>query len=237
MTEIATEPQTRPLSETARTRVTRKKHRAHTERAALHEVLDQALVCHLGLVRDGYPVVLPTGFGRAGETLYLHGSTGARNLMEAADGIEVCVTVTLLDGIVYSRSVNDHSMNYRSAVVYGTARPVNEREAKLRGLRALTEHLAPGSWEHAREVNPKELAAVSVLSLDLAEASVKIRSGGPGDDPAEAAGSRAWAGVLPIHTSFGAPIPAPDLDTAITTPAHISGRRYQSRTGPSTGSR
>lgn len=239
MTEIAAEPATSTpaLSETARTRVTRKKYRASSDRVALYEVLDQALVCHLGLVRNGYPVVLPTGFARDGEALYIHGSTGARNLMEAAGGIEVCVTVTLVDGIVYSRSVNDHSMNYRSAVIYGAAAPVTERETKLRGLRVLTDHLAPGSWEHARAVNEKELAAVSVLAVDLAEASVKVRSGGPGDDPAEAATSAAWAGVLPIDTSFGTPIPATDLDPAIQTPAHVAGRQYQSRTGPSTGSR
>lgn len=204
-----------------RTTLTRKKHRARHDRAALHEVLDQALVCHLGLIRDGYPVVLPTGFGRSGETIYLHGSTGARNLLEAAEGTEVCVTVTLIDGIVYSRSVNDHSTNYRSAVIYGTPRPVTERDAKLQALRALTDHLAPGSWEYARPVNAKELAAVSVLALDLSEASVKVRTDGPGDPPSEAANSHAWAGVLPIGTSFGAPIPADDLDPAIETPPHI----------------
>lgn len=215
------------LSETARTRMTRKKHRASTDRAALHEIVDSALVCHLGLVRDGYPVVIPTALARTGETLYVHGSTGAGNLREGAGGIDVCVTVTLLDGIVYSRSVNDHSMNYRSAVVYGTARAVTEREAKLHALHALSEHLAPGSWEHARAVNEKELAAVSVLEVALTEASVKIRDGGPGDEPSDVAHGTAWAGVLPIRTSYGTPIPAGDLAAGIATPAHVTERQYR----------
>jgi nitroimidazol reductase NimA-like FMN-containing flavoprotein (pyridoxamine 5'-phosphate oxidase superfamily) len=114
-----------------------------------------ALICHLGVVRDGTPLVLPTGFGRDGDTLYLHGSTGASSLMIAGTGTEVCVTVTLLDGIVYARSINNHSMNYRSAVVLGTARPVLEADAKLHALRVITDHLAPGSWEHARDVNAR----------------------------------------------------------------------------------
>jgi len=156
------------LSTTPRTTLGRKKHRAVTDRSALHAVLDEGLICHLGIVRDGVPLVLPTGYGRDGDTLYLHGSTGAASLRTAAHGLDVCVTVTLLDGIVYSRSVNNHSMNYRSAVILGQAKPVVDAEAKMHGLKVLTDHLAPGSWEHAREVN-EEIArlAPSLQQHDL----------------------------------------------------------------------
>lgn len=211
------------LSTTPRTTLGRKKHRAVTDRSALHAVLDEGLICHLGVVRDGVPLVLPTGYGRDGDTLYLHGSTGASSLRTAAD-LEVCVTVTLLDGIVYSRSVNNHSMNYRSAVIFGTAKPVVEPEAKMHGLKVLTDHLAPGSWEHAREVNAKEFAAVSVLALDLAEASVKMRAEGPDDEPEDRDADAAWAGVLPVRTVFGEPEPSADLSPGWQVPAHVRGR-------------
>lgn len=208
------------LSPTPRSTLTRKSQRAAHERSALHEVLDAALVCHLGLVLNGSPVVLPTGYGRDGDTLYLHGSTGSGNVRAAATGVDVCVTVTILDGIVYARSLNNHSMNYRCAVVHGRARHVTDSGEKLHGLRVVTDHLAPGSWEHAREPNAKELASVSVLALDLAEASVKIREGAPGDDEEDVVANKAWAGVLPVRTVFGDPIPASDLPT----PAHVTNR-------------
>ncbi|WP_243859245.1 pyridoxamine 5'-phosphate oxidase family protein [Amycolatopsis arida] len=225
------------LSPTSRTRLGRRRERAATDRAALYDILDEALVCHLGLVLDGTPVVLPTAYGRDGDTLYLHGSTGARSLRAAGgtDPAEVCVTVTLLDGIVYARSVNAHSMNYRSAVIYGRSRVVTGRTEKLHGLRVLTDHLAPGSWEHARDVNAKELAAVTVLALDLAEASVKARAGAAGDEPEDIAAGTAWAGVLPVRTAFGDPVPNPDLPEGMPVPAHVTGRA-QRGTGPSSGS-
>lgn len=215
---------TEPLSPTPRTTLGRKKPRAVTERAALHKVLDGALVCHLGLVIDGSPAVLPTGYGRDGDTLYLHGSTGARSMIAASGGIDVCVTVTLTDGIVYSRAVHSYSMNYRSAVVYGRAEPVTEPAAKLHGLRVLSDHLAPGAWEYSRAVNAKESAAVSVLAIDLAEASLKVRSGEPSDDPEDIEAGTAWAGVLPIHTTFGTPVPSPDLYPGTAVPAHVTDR-------------
>jgi nitroimidazol reductase NimA-like FMN-containing flavoprotein (pyridoxamine 5'-phosphate oxidase superfamily) len=214
----------RMLSTTPRTTLGRKKHRAVTDRSILHEVLDEGLICHLGIVRDGVPLVLPTGYGRDGDTLYLHGSTGASSLRAASRDLDVCVTVTLLDGIVYSRSVNNHSMNYRSAVIFGKATPVVDPEAKMHGLKVLTDHLAPGSWEHAREVNAKEFAAVSVLALDLAEASVKMRAEGPDDEPEDLEADAAWAGVLPVRTVFGAPEPSEDLSPGWTTPEHVTGR-------------
>ncbi|MEC3973756.1 pyridoxamine 5'-phosphate oxidase family protein [Amycolatopsis sp. H20-H5] len=222
MTDLA------PLSSTGRTTLGRRKHRAVTDRAALHAVLDEALICHLGVVRDGVPMVLPTGYGRDGDMLYLHGSTGASSLRAATTGLDICVTVTIVDGIVYSRSINNHSMNYRSAVIFGRAEPVVEREAKMHALHVLTDHLAPGSWEHARDVNAKEFAAVSVLAVDLAEASVKMRGEGPGDPEDDVAADLAWAGVLPVSTVFGEPEPSADL-TGFAVPAHISGRAAAGR--------
>lgn len=212
-----------PLSPTDRTTVVRNKKRALTDRSALYSVLDEGLICHLGVVRDGVPLVLPTGYGRDGNTLYLHGSTGARSMRESA-GVEVCVTVTLLDGIVYARSVNNHSMNYRSAVILGKAVAVTDPERKTHGLRILTDHLAPGSWEHARDVNAKEFAAVSVLELDLTEASVKMRAEGPNDPENEVAADLAWAGVLPVRTVFGEPEPSVDLASEWTVPDHVKAR-------------
>ncbi|MEV0680389.1 pyridoxamine 5'-phosphate oxidase family protein [Actinosynnema sp. NPDC050436] len=212
------------LSPTPRSTIKRGRKRAVTERDALHAVLDAALVCHLAVVVDDAPLVLPTGYGRDGDTLYLHGSTGARSLREAALGVPVCVAVTLLDGVVYARSVFDHSMNYRAAVIHGTAVPVTDPDAKTHALRVLTEHLAPGSWDYARQPTPKELAATSVLALDLAEASVKIRTGPPGDEDDDVAANEKWAGVLPLRTSWGEPEPDPLLVGEWDVPAHVTAR-------------
>jgi nitroimidazol reductase NimA-like FMN-containing flavoprotein (pyridoxamine 5'-phosphate oxidase superfamily) len=214
-----------PLSSTPRTTLTRKKQRAATDRAALYEVLDEGLICHLGLVLGGSPVVLPTGYGRDGDTLYLHGSTGAQSLREGSAGIDVCVTVTLVDGIVYARSLNNHSMNYRSAVIHAQARPVEDREEKMHALHRITDHLAPGSREHARDVNAKEFASVAVLAVDLAEASVKIRAGDAADDPEDLENNPAWAGVLPVQTTFGTPIPASYVPADTPVPEHVLTRK------------
>lgn len=216
------------LSPTPRSTLTRKKNRAATDRRALHEVLDEALICHLGLVLNGSPVVLPTGFGRDGETLFVHGSTGAGNLRAAAEGVDVCVTVTLLDGIVYARSLNNHSMNYRSAVVHGKAKLATDPDEKMRGLRAITEQLAPGSWGYARDVNAKEFAAVAVLSLDLDEASVKMRSGGPGEEPEDQHNDDVWAGVVPVETVYRTPVPADYVPAGMPAPEHVV-KRGQAR--------
>jgi len=209
------------LSPTPRSTIKRGKNRAATDRSELYAVLDAGLVCHLAVVVDGAPVVLPTGYGRDGDTLYLHGSTGARTLREAAAGLPVSVAVTLLDGIVYARSVFDHSMNYRCAVVHGVATPVTDPAAKSHGLRVLVEHLSPGSWDYARQPTPRELAATAVLALDLAEASVKIRTGPPSDEES----SPVWAGVLPVVTTYGTPEPCPLLAEGTAVPEHVSGRR------------
>ncbi|MEO5875935.1 MAG: pyridoxamine 5'-phosphate oxidase family protein [Streptosporangiaceae bacterium] len=209
-----------PLSTTNRSTLRRSQHRGLADRTALYEILDAGLVCHLGVLVHGSPRVIPTGYGRIGDTLYLHGSSGARSLR--SDG-EVCVTVTHLDGIVLARSTFHHSMNYRSALIFGTPRQT-EGEEKLAGLQAITEQLAPGRWAVTREPDRRELAGTSVLALSLAEASVKVRTGPPVDDDDDHA-LEVWAGVLPVVRSFGEPVPDPLLRPGIEVPAHVALRR------------
>jgi nitroimidazol reductase NimA-like FMN-containing flavoprotein (pyridoxamine 5'-phosphate oxidase superfamily) len=212
------------LSPTDRSTVRRSPERGRTERADLDAVLDAGLVCHLALTVDERPLVLPTGYGRDGDTLYLHGSTGAASLRTGARGVAVCVAVTLLDGIVYARSVFHHSANYRSAVIHGYAVPVTEDEAKLRALRVITEHLAPGSWDYTRGPTRKELAKTQVLAIDLTESSVKVRTGPPVDEPEDVESHPGWAGVLPLRQVWEAPLSAPDLPHPVAVPDHVTGR-------------
>jgi nitroimidazol reductase NimA-like FMN-containing flavoprotein (pyridoxamine 5'-phosphate oxidase superfamily) len=211
-----------PLSPTARSIVRRGAARARSDRAELYAVLDAGLVGHLGVVLGGAPVVLPTGYGRHGDTLYLHGSTGAASVRGAA-GTPVCFTVTHLDGVVYARSAFHHSVNYRCAVVHGTARPVTDPAERLLGLRVLTEHLAPGSWTATRQPDRKELAATAVLALDLGEASVKVRTGPPGDDERDL-DAPVWGGVLPLRTVVGEPESDPLLPPGTPVPARVRER-------------
>jgi uncharacterized protein len=210
----------RPLSSTPRTTLHRLRERGRLDRADLDAVIDAGLVCHLGVIVDGVPVVLPTGYGRNGENLYLHGSSGNKSLLSAA-GQQVCVTITLLDGLVCARAVFHHSMNYRSAVVYGNARLVEDPQEKLAALEAVTNHLVPGRWDHARTPTRKELAATIVIALPLDEASVKVRSGGPKDDP-EDYDAPIWAGVLPAALAFGPAEPDPELRGDVPVPGHIA---------------
>ncbi|MFR9753036.1 pyridoxamine 5'-phosphate oxidase family protein [Nocardia sp. 004] len=209
-----------PLSPTPRSTPTRLRERARTDRADLDAVLDAALICHLGVLLDGTPVVLPTVYGRDGDTLYIHGSTGAGNL-RAAIGSAVSVAVTLVDGVVYARSAMHFSMNYRSAVVLGRAVEVTGRAEREHGLRVIVEHTAPGSWSRVRHPNRKELAATVVLAIDLTEASVKIRTGGPRDDEADIETGGVWAGVLPVRQVWDAPIDSGDLTPGIAVPADV----------------
>jgi len=209
-----------PLSSTSRTELHRLRERGRSDRGSLDEVLAAGLICHLGVVIDGVPVVLPTGYGVIGGTLYLHGSSANRSLLAAA-GQQVSVTVTLLDGLVCARAVFHHSMNYRSAVIFGAARLVSDPAEKLAALRAVTDHLVPGRWEHCREPSRKELAATAVLALPLDEASVKVRSGGVSDDE-EDYDSRIWAGVLPSVLAFGPAQPDPKLPGDVPVPEHIA---------------
>src|SRR6201992_2185658 len=197
------------LPVTGRTRLRRHRERGRTDRADLYAVLDAGLICHLGVVVDGAPRVLPTTYARDGDTMYLHGSS-ANAGFGAGGGHEVCVTVTHFDGLVLARSVFSHSVNYRSAMVLGTAVVVRDDAERRHALRAIVEHLVPGQWDAARPPTAKELAATSVLALPLAEASVKIRTGGPADEDADL-GLDVWAGVLPAAGAFGAAVPSPAL--------------------------
>ncbi|WP_432925216.1 pyridoxamine 5'-phosphate oxidase family protein [Microbispora sp. CA-135349] len=211
------------LSTTARTTLNRSKERARTDRADLYAILDAGLVCHLGVLAGGSPMVIPTGYGRIGDTLYLHGSTGATSLRAALGG-PVCVTVTHLDGVVLARSAFHHSVNYRSAMVYGLARTVDDPGERLAGLRAITEQLAPGQWDVVRPPDRKETAATAVVALSLEEASVKVRQGPPKDDE-EDYDLPVWAGVLPLTVAWGAPEPDPRLTPGIPVPAHVRDRQ------------
>ncbi|MBM9510385.1 pyridoxamine 5'-phosphate oxidase family protein [Actinacidiphila acididurans] len=217
------DPPSRPLPRTPRTQLHRMRERAGRDRADLDAVLAAGFVCHLGVVVDGAPRVLPTLYGTDGDTLYLHGSVAARSLAESP-GATVCVTVTHVDGLVLARSVFEHSVNYRSAMVYGVPRTVTDPEEKLAGLRCLTEQAAPGQWDYARRPSRKELAATSLLALALDEASVKIRTGPPDDGDGPDAALGLWAGVLPLHTSWGAPQPDPLLPPDLPPPPHIGDR-------------
>ncbi len=210
---------TTPLSSTPRTALRRHRERGATDRAELYAVLDAGLICHLGVVDHGAPVVLPMAYGRDRDTLYLHGSS-ANGAFGAADGRQVCVTVTHLDGLVCARSVFTHSVNYRSAVVFGTAALVLDDGECRHALEVITDHLIPGRWAAARQPTRKEMAATTVLSLPLTEASVKVRTGMPKDEP-EDLRLDVWAGVLPAAVTFGEPEPDPLLRDGIETPAHI----------------
>jgi nitroimidazol reductase NimA-like FMN-containing flavoprotein (pyridoxamine 5'-phosphate oxidase superfamily) len=208
-----------PLSPTQRTRLRRLSERGKTDRADLYAVLDAGLICHLGVISGGEPRVMPTAYGRIDDTLYLHGSSANATLL-AADGQPACVTVTHLDALVCARSVFHHSMNYRSAMVYGTARIVRDDSERLAGLRVIVEQLIPGRWEGSREPNRKELAATAVLAMPLAEASVKVRTG-PASDDEEDYSLDYWAGLVPARLAFGAPEPDSLLPADIPVPEHI----------------
>ncbi|MFE7312095.1 pyridoxamine 5'-phosphate oxidase family protein [Streptomyces sp. NPDC057555] len=213
---------------TDRTTPTRSRERASYDEATVHAILDEGYVCHLGFVRDGAPVVLPTLYGRVGDRLYLHGSTGSRPLRMAGEqgadpGLAVCVTVTHVDGLVLAKSAFHHSINYRSVVVHGTAHQVTDPEEKKAALDALVDHVLPGRAADSRPGNDKELAATAVIRLDLREVSAKIRTGGPNDEP-EDLGLTHWSGVLPVSPVYGAPIPAEDLTPGIPVPAYLSAR-------------
>lgn len=211
----------RDYAPTPRTRPARNRERMSYDRAAVHAVLDEATLCHVGFVVDGEPVVLPQLHARVGERLYLHGSTGATAMRLAqGEGIAVCVTVTLVDGLVLARSAFHHSINYRSVVVRGTATPVTDPEEKNMALAAVVDAVVPGRSSHTRGPDRRELAATSVLCLPIAEASLKARSGPPNDDPADL-DLPYWAGVLPLIVSAGVPVPAPDLSEA-AVPDHVT---------------
>ena len=181
-----------------RTQVERLPERGHYDRETIYGILDQAFLCHVGFVVDGQPFVIPTGYGRSWDSLYIHGSGASRMLRNLSAGVPVCVTVTLLDGLVVARSLFHSSMNYRSVVILGQARLVTDPDEKLRALRAVSEQIFPGRWDDARQPTEQELKATSVLAVPLAEASAKIRTG-PAKDDAEDYALPIWAGIVPLR--------------------------------------
>jgi nitroimidazol reductase NimA-like FMN-containing flavoprotein (pyridoxamine 5'-phosphate oxidase superfamily) len=193
---------------TDRTGVRRLPQRASYDRALVYQILDEGFVCHVGFVVDGSPFVIPTAYGRVGDTLYLHGAKASRMLKALAAGAEACVTVTLVDGLVLARSAFHHSMNYRSVVVFGRASAVEDPREKLAAMRAFSEHLIPGRWSEVREPNERELAATLVVSLPLAEVSAKVRAGAPVDDEEDLT-LPVWAGELPLRLVAGEPVRDP----------------------------
>jgi uncharacterized protein len=208
---------------TPRTVPNRFRERARYDRATVHGILDEALICHVGYLDADRPVVLPTTHTRLGEVLYLHGSTGSGPMLAGAaapDGLPVCVTVTLVDGLVLARAAMHHSLEYRSVVVFGTARLVKDRQEKLSALAALLDHVASGRAADSRPPNTRELAATAVLALDLVEVSAKVSAGGPVDDAPDTA-LPYWAGVVPLTLTAGAPVPVDDLDPAVPLPPYL----------------
>jgi uncharacterized protein len=215
---------------TPRTVPTRYHERVRYDRSTVHGILDEALICHVGYLNAGRPVVLPTTHARLGEILYLHGSTGSGPMLAAAasaEGLPVCVTVTLVDGLVLARAALHHSLEYRSVVAVGSARLVDDRGEKLRALAALLDHVAPGRSVDSRPPNARELAATAVLALDLVEVSAKVRAGGPVDDAQDTRLSH-WAGVVPITLTAGTPVPADDLASAVPLPPYLNPYRRPS---------
>ena len=211
-----------PLSSTERTQHRRFRRLGRADRDSLYAVLDAGLVAHLGVIAGGWPMVVPTCYGFTAGTLYLHGSVASQSLNTA--GTPACVTITLTDGLVLARSVFEHTINYRSAMIYGQPRLVTDPAERLAGLRCITEHVAPGQWDYARQPSRKELAAVRLLALSLNEASVKIRTGPPDDGESPDAALGLWAGELPLATTWQQPVPDPALPPGIPVPGHIGSR-------------
>jgi nitroimidazol reductase NimA-like FMN-containing flavoprotein (pyridoxamine 5'-phosphate oxidase superfamily) len=206
-------------------RVRRLHDKAAYDRERIHAILDEALVAHLGFVHDGTPFVIPTLHARIGDAVYVHGSSASRTLRALAGAVPVCLTVTLLDGLVLARSVFEMSVNYRSVVVLGEARAVTDRDEKLRALEAFTEQVVPGRWAAVRGPTPQELKATSILVLPLDEASAKVSEGGPDDGESADAALPVWAGHLPLHVVPGEPVACPHLPPGIPVPPEIAAYR------------
>ncbi|HEY0377496.1 MAG TPA: pyridoxamine 5'-phosphate oxidase family protein [Pyrinomonadaceae bacterium] len=205
---------------TAQTTLKRLPKRGHFERETVYSILDEGFICHVGFVVDGRPFVIPTGYGRTGDRLYIHGSAASRMLRTLREGVDVCVTVTLVDGLVLARSSFHHSMNYRSVVVFGRAEVVEDEDEKMEALRVFTDHVMRGRWEDARLPNKSELRQTLVLALPLAEASAKIRTGPPIDDE-EDYELPVWAGELPLRLVTGEAIADPRLHEGVEQPQYM----------------
>ena len=204
-----------PNGPTKRTQVVRLPKRGDYSPETIHGILDAGFLCHVGFVVEGQPFVIPTGYGRSGDTLYIHGSAASRMLRTLTEGVEVCVTVTLLDGLVLARSAFHHSMNYRSVVVFGKATLVESAEEKTEALRVISEQIVPGRWNDVRWPTEQELKATKVLALPISEASAKVRTGPPADDEEDYA-MNVWAGVLPLSVHAKQPEPDPRLSSEVT---------------------
>ena len=213
-------------TQTERTRVKRLPNRGVYDRETIYSILDEAFICHVGYVFDGQPYVIPTGYARIGDDLYIHGSSASRMLRNLAQGVDVCVTVTLVDGLVLARSAFHHSINYRSVVVLGKATLVEDAAEKDKALEAFTEHIIPGRWPDIRWPNEVELKATSVLKLPIEEASAKVRVGDPKDDEEDYA-MEIWAGVLPLSFVPGKPIDDSRLKSKMPIPEHVAKYRHR----------
>ena len=203
-----------PNGPTKRTQVVRLPKRGDYSEETVYSILDAGFLCHVGFVVNGQPFVIPTGYGRSGDTLYVHGSSASRMLRALAAGVEVCVTVTLLDGLVLARSAFHHSMNYRSVVLFGTATLVESPEEKNEALRVISEQIVPGRWNDVRWPTDQELKATKVLALPISEASAKVRTGPPVDDDEDYA-MNVWAGVLPLDVQAKEPVPDPRISSEV----------------------
>lgn len=212
------------FAKTERTTLKRLPKRGAYDRDSVYGILDEGLICHVGFAVEGRPFVIPTGYARVEDRLFIHGSQASRMLRTLAEGVDVCITVTLLDGLVLARSAFHHSMNYRSAMIFGRAFLVDDEPAKTAALLAFSEHVIPGRWAEVREPTAQELKATSVLSLELTEASAKVRTGPPIDD-AEDYNLPVWAGVIPLKLTSGEPIKDPVLPETINVPPYA--RNYQ----------
>ncbi|HEY6339643.1 MAG TPA: pyridoxamine 5'-phosphate oxidase family protein [Candidatus Sulfotelmatobacter sp.] len=206
---------------TARTRVVREPHRGVYDRETAYRILDEGFLCHVGFVADGQPFVIPTSYGRVENNLYVHGSAASRMLRQMKAGTAVCVTVTLLDGLVLARSVFNHSMNYRSVVILGKATLVDDPKEKIEALHALSEHILPGRWTDSRQPNASELKQTSVLRVPIEEFSAKVRVGPPIDDEEDYA-FPTWAGVVPLEMVAGTPMNDARLDAGRALPPYIN---------------
>ncbi|MBK8466575.1 MAG: pyridoxamine 5'-phosphate oxidase family protein [Chloracidobacterium sp.] len=206
---------------TERTTVKRIPRRGSYDRETINTILDEAFICHVGFVVEGQPYVIPTGYARIREDFYIHGSAASRMMRSIAEGIDVCVTVTLIDGLVLARSAFHHSMNYRSVVILGKAEMVTDADEKNKALEAFTEHVVPGRWAEVRWPTELELKATTVLRLPITEASAKIRTGDPVDDD-EDYSMDVWAGVLPLTLRPSEPVADTKLNPGITLPEHVT---------------
>jgi len=209
------------LPTTERAKLRRLPQRGVFDRETIYRILDKAFVCHVGFTVDEQPFVIPTAYARVGEQLVLHGSQASRMMRALAWGVDVCVTVTLVDGLVLARSAFHHSINYRSVVIFGKAQVVRDEDEKLAALRAFTEHIVPDRWQDVRPPTDKELKATTVLSLPLQEASAKVRTGNPIDDEEDYA-LDIWAGVIPVRLTAGEPVADNRLRDGIPIPPHVS---------------